>query len=109
MFKSVFVELLQKNKVSAYELSKQTGIPDSLLSNYRTGKKVPTSENLQKIANYFNVSVDYLLGKTDKKNSPTNETVSELTKEVTLLFSQLPEDKQADALKYFQYLLDTSE
>lgn len=66
MFSELFTDLMEKAGVSAYKLSKDTNIPDSLLSNYKTGKKVPTSENLVKIAQYFNVSTDYLLGLTDE-------------------------------------------
>lgn len=58
--------MAQKN-ISAYKLSKQTGISESLFSKW---KKNPTSEisscNLVKIADYLNCSVDYLLGRTDK-------------------------------------------
>ena len=35
--------------------------------------KQPTAEKLQEIANYFNVSVDYLLGRTDNPNSDNLE------------------------------------
>ena len=65
MFKDVFVQLLQKHNVSAYKFSQDTGIPQSLLSNYKAGTKSPTSDNLVIIADYFDCSVDYLLGRTD--------------------------------------------
>ena len=58
MFKDVFVQLLQKHNISAYKFSQDTGIPQSLLSNYKAGTKSPTSDNLVIIADYFDCSVD---------------------------------------------------
>ena len=66
MFASVFSELLQKNNVSAYALSRETKITQSCLSSYRSGSQLPSAENLILIADYFDVSIDYLLGRTDK-------------------------------------------
>ena len=62
-----FVELLQKNKTTPYQVSKATGIAQSTLSDWKLGKSIPKYDKLEKIAQYFNVSVDYLLGKTDIK------------------------------------------
>lgn len=43
----------------------QTGIEQALLSKYETGERVPTTENLIILADFYNVSIDYLLGRTD--------------------------------------------
>lgn len=52
--------------VSPYKVSKETGISESLFSKWKAN---PTSEisskNLAKIADYLDVSIDYLLGRTD--------------------------------------------
>lgn len=72
MFKDVFVELLQKNKVSAYKLSKETGIPQSVISYWKSGAKMPSSDNLAKLSQYFGVSTDYLLGRTDNPQKTTS-------------------------------------
>jgi len=66
MFKDIFVDLLEKTNTTAYKLSIETNIPQSLISTYKSGTKSPTTVNLVKIAEYFNVSVDYLLGKEEK-------------------------------------------
>jgi len=64
MFQERFVELLQ-NK-TAYQIAKETGITNSRLSRWRNFGELPSAENLIKLADYFDVSVDYLLGRTDK-------------------------------------------
>ena len=56
---------------------------------------MPKPEVLSKIASYFNVSVDYLLGKTDIKEKPTTETDDGLSQEFKSLYCQLtPEQKE---------------
>lgn len=65
MFTEKFVEILQKNGVTAYRVAKGTGISQGLMNEYKNGVKIPTIENLTKIADYLNCSVDYLLGRTD--------------------------------------------
>lgn len=64
MFKDFFVQILQENKTTAYNLSKNTGISQGLISDYKKGTKTPTAENLIKIADYLNCSIDFLLGRT---------------------------------------------
>lgn len=65
MFTEIFVDYLQKNKMTAYEVAKNTGISQGLMNEYKNGIKLPTIQNLIKIANYLDCSVDYLLGRTD--------------------------------------------
>lgn len=45
-----------------------TGIEQALLSKYENGVRIPPTETLIILADYYNVSVDYLLGRTDKMN-----------------------------------------
>ncbi len=43
------------------DLAKATGIDQRTISNYETGKTVPDAYALVKLADFFNVSVDYIL------------------------------------------------
>lgn len=69
MFTEKFVEMLQSKQIKPYHVSKATGISAGLMSEYKNGIKLPTIENLAKIADYLDCSVDYLLGRTDNPNS----------------------------------------
>ena len=60
-----FVELLQKHNTTAYKVAKNTGIAYSTFSDWKSGRSNPKNEKLQKIANYFGVSVSYLIGETE--------------------------------------------
>lgn len=56
-----FEQLLQKHGVTAYRVSKETGVTQTALSNWKTGKSIPATKTLQKIADYFGVTIDYLM------------------------------------------------
>lgn len=60
-----FVELLQKHNTTAYKVAKNTGIAYSTFSDWKSGRSNPKNEKLQKIANYFGVSVSYLIGEAE--------------------------------------------
>ena len=44
----------------------KTGIEQALISKYENGERVPPTESLQILADLYNVSIDYILGRTDK-------------------------------------------
>ena len=71
----IFEQLLQKYGLSAYKVSKETGITQSTLSDWKRGRSTPKTENMKKIADYFGVTVDYLM--TGKDN--LKEKAPELT------------------------------
>lgn len=70
-----FEQLLKKNNVTPYRVHKETGISTATLSDWKNGKSSPKMDKLQKIADYFGVTVDYLMtGKEDAKSSEMNLT-----------------------------------
>lgn len=56
-----FAALLSKNDVTAYQVSKATGISTSTLTEWKQGKYTPKLDKLVKIAAYFNVPIEYFL------------------------------------------------
>lgn len=66
--------------LTAYKISKETGISDRLIGYWRKGDKLPGAENLITLANYFGISVDYLLGRTDEPSINTGNSISEVSK-----------------------------
>ena len=61
-------ELRKKANITQEKFSSIIGVARSTLAMYETNKSEPDFKILQKIADYFNVSTDYLLGREDKKN-----------------------------------------
>lgn len=60
-------KLMKDSGVTSTMLTDDAGVPNGRISEWRNGKRLPTAENLIKLADYFDVSVDYLLGRTDKQ------------------------------------------
>ena len=50
------------------------------LSRYENAKREPKSETLNQLSNYFNVSIDYLFGKTDERNPKTKDEIIDVKK-----------------------------
>ena len=60
-------ELRKLNKLSQRALAEKTNLSERGIQDCEYGKHPPSSVTLIKLADYFNVSVDYLLGRTDFK------------------------------------------
>jgi transcriptional regulator with XRE-family HTH domain len=73
----IFEKLLTKHGVTPYKVSKATGIATATLSDWKNGKSTPKLDKMQKIADYFGVSVDYLLGKEKTPTQTDGRSVSE--------------------------------
>lgn len=58
---------LRKNKgCTQVYVQMQTGIEQALLSKFENGERVPPTETLVRLAEFYNVSIDYILCRTDK-------------------------------------------
>lgn len=61
-----FEELLNQHGVTAYRVAQETGVTTATLTSWKKGKYTPKREKLQKIADYFGVTVDYLMGDSEE-------------------------------------------
>ncbi len=63
------LKLLRKSKgYTQIALQMKTGIEQALLSKFENGERVPPTETLIKLAEFYNVSIDYILCRTDNPN-----------------------------------------
>lgn len=53
--------LLEKRSITSYQVSKDTGIGQNTLSNWKSGRSNPKVDKLQILADYFGVPVTYFL------------------------------------------------
>lgn len=93
MFSKRIKELREENRLSQEELGKKIGLSSNTISTYERGYRQPTLDNLKKIAIILDVTTDYLLGLTDKKNKLNTLEEEEY---VLNLFRQLPEQIQSE-------------
>ena len=70
-------ELAQKQGISLQKVAEDLGYSINYL--YTLKEKTPKSDRLQEIADYFNVSTDYLLGRTDNPNIAKDDTIAGYT------------------------------
>ena len=60
------LKALRKSKgYTQIALQMKTGIEQALLSKFENGERVPPTETLVKLADFYNVSIDYILCRTD--------------------------------------------
>ena len=60
-----YVELRNQKGVSDYRVAKDTGIPKSTFSDWKSGRSKPKIAKLKILAGYFDVAVDELISATD--------------------------------------------
>lgn len=87
------VQLLQERKTTMYALSKAIGVHQTSIKNWIAGTSHPNSDMLKRIADYFMVSTDYLLGRTD--NPSLIDEIAATHSKDDIDFSDLSEEDQA--------------
>lgn len=85
-------ELRQSKKLRQSDLAVELQVSQATLSNWESGRYEPDFDALKKMSDFFQVSVDYLLGRDEKKLAPISE--SELDAElIERLCNLTPEEK----------------
>ena len=59
-------DLREDRDLRQSDLAKMVGIDQRTISNYETGKSNPDSDALIRLADFFNVSIDYLVGRVQQ-------------------------------------------
>lgn len=59
--------LREERKITQQELARYLGVSQKTISNYENGERSPDPDTLRKIADYFDVTVDYLLGRSNHR------------------------------------------
>lgn len=77
MLKNRLKELRKRENITQVQFAKIFDISPGTIAMWETGKREPDIDTLIRIADYFNVSVDYLLGKSENKKMPTDDNTDE--------------------------------
>lgn len=81
-------DLREDKDMRQSDLAAATGIDQRTISNYETGKTSPDAYALIKLADFFDVSIDYLVGRTTTNSSAEEKRIkiiNKLIKELELL------------------------
>lgn len=89
----IFEMLCEKNGITPYKVGKETGIATSTLSDWKNGKSTPKQDKLKLIADYFGVSVDYLMTGKESESSEIPPLMPEQF-ELLELYSKLKDEQK---------------
>lgn len=90
-------EIRKDKKVTQKALAKALSVSATTISGYERGRNSPNDDLKVKLAKYFDISLDYLLGATDDE--------IKLNRSNSLVLPQdFPEELKDDVLKYALYL-----
>ena len=64
MYKKI-EKLMKKKKLTQYKLAKETGIPQSCISDWKVGRSNPKLDKLKILSDYFDVPIEYFLDSKD--------------------------------------------
>ena len=90
---------LEKNE-SLEKIAKYLNVTIQTISNYETGKRDMTPDTIIRLANYYDVSTDYLLGKSDIRNYDKDE--QEFHYAYHKEMEGLTDEEIVDALRFYK-------
>lgn len=97
----IFEQLLNDHGVTAYRVAKETGITTATLTSWKQGKYTPKREKLQKIADYFEVSLEYLMtGQENTDIRKENTLTSKDERDIEKIISQTKELLSQEGLMF---------
>ncbi|MBC1307942.1 helix-turn-helix domain-containing protein [Listeria booriae] len=111
LFKDRLKYLRKKKGITQAELGEKVNVTNVSISGYENGNRFPDTETLEKLASYFEVSTDYLLGRTDSPNTEGTKkynSIDDIVKDKELhqwLFDLL--DKNPESLESIKQLFES--
>lgn len=100
----IILDLCEKKGISGGKMCSDIGLSRSFMTELKKGRaKTITYSTASKLADYFNVSIDYFSNNTEK--APDAETPrAKENDEFIKIFETLPEEKQQQVLDYLRYV-----
>lgn len=88
-----YARLRERKGLTDYAVAKEIGIGRTILSDWKTGKHIPSSRNLKLIADFFDVPVDYLMGRSQIDISAITDKLTEkIEKDYETMFPFVKDD-----------------
>lgn len=96
----IYCKLRDEKSVKDADIARETGITKSTFTDWKNGRSMPGTDKLIKIAEFLEVSVEYLkTGKEpEKKEKPPIPSYDKDTMEMIKLFSQLNKEQKSAIL-----------
>ena len=98
MFAKRLKYLREEQKLTQKELAEKLGISPSAIGMYESEKRNPDTHMLNILANFFNVSVDYLLGRNNVKDDITIALHSDYN------YDELPDEARKEIENFIEFI-----
>ena len=98
MFGKILKKLREEKYLKQKDIAKVLGVTDRAVGHYESGARRASQEILEMLADYFYVSVDYLLGRTEVKNYENIKNYPNLN------VDGLPDDAIDEIKKYIELI-----
>ena len=107
-FYDKFEELCKAKGLTPTRATRENGLAQSVISMWKTRGSTPQAATVQKLADYFGVTVDYLLGKDEKEKLDDHMTVEQKSQynEIMELLKKVPKNKMDAVLAMLKALSD---
>lgn len=106
MFNKLLKSLRKENHLKQKDIAKKLNISTGTIGNYEAGNREPDIKTLIKIANYFDVTVDYLIGHSPP--TTTHTILNDVEKQIINDYRELPTNAKGYLLAYLKGLKDTT-
>lgn len=105
MFCDIIKRIRTSNGLTQKQLGEIVNVSQQAVGKWEKGIAEPDGTILTLLADHFNVTVDYLMGRSEEKNNPLTPEESERVNKFDELFSSLSEEQQKNAIDYMKFLL----
>lgn len=110
MFKIRLKALRESKGMTQRDFAADFGISKGTVGMWESGAREPkTIDELNRIADYFEVSSDYLLGRTNEKEKPTPVSEDGLDPELEALIKRIPADRMPEVERYLRFQAEQGE
>lgn len=101
MLCDILKQLRQQYKLGTEQVAEVIGVSGSAYRNYERGERTPDYDKLVRIADLYNVTTDYLLGRTEEKMAPIDALAKEknmhiIEKTMLEMYFKLGAERRAD-------------
>ena len=105
-FQDIFKELRIEKKLSQDSIAKDLDVSQSLINNWETGRSTPSPEMLEYIADYFDISIDYLVGRTNDRRWYKKSSDTEILNKIYEQLKKLPKLEQVLVLELTRKIVE---
>ena len=98
-------EMMNEKGVKGVDITRDLHISSGNISDWKNGKSAPSRGTLTSLANYLGTTAEYLLGETDIKEKPSEQTEDEeLVAEFIELMESLSDDELQQTMNFIKFI-----